>query len=93
MNNILQISQISLDEFMGMIDEKISQALEKISNSKNTDETKKDFYTRNETAKLLGVSYTTLFLWNNKGILTANKIGNRVYYSKNEVLSKLKISL
>jgi len=93
MSSILQISQISLDEFMGMIDEKISQALEKISNSKNTDETKKDFYTRHETAKLLGVSYTTLFLWNNKGILTANKIGNRVYYSKNEVLSKLKISL
>ena len=42
-----------------------------------------------ETAELLSVSETTLFLWNRDKKLENKKIGNRVYYLKSEVICKL----
>lgn len=44
---------------------------------------------RYEASKMLGVSYTTLFHWNNSGILPAQKIGSRVYYLKSSILARL----
>lgn len=57
--------------------------------NKKTDH-ESDVLSREETAKLLGVSTTTLFLWNRNLILKAKKIGRRVYYLKSEVLEILK---
>ncbi|WP_411898131.1 helix-turn-helix domain-containing protein [Elizabethkingia occulta] len=54
----------------------------------NTQE-EKEYYTREETSKLLNVSYPTLFQWNRDGILKARKIGKRVYYSKEDVKEAL----
>lgn len=45
--------------------------------------------TREETAKLLNVSLTTLYLWNKNNILKNKKINSRVYYLKNDVMNKL----
>ena len=45
---------------------------------------------RIDASKLLGVSLTTLFHWNNDGILKAKKIGSKVYYLKNDVMDKFK---
>ena len=45
-----------------------------------------------EVAKLLNVSYATLHNWKKEGILEPVKIGNRVYYPKIEVFSKLKLA-
>jgi excisionase family DNA binding protein len=41
--------------------------------------------TRHETADLLRVSLVTLNDWTNKGILTAYRLGNRVYYKRSEI--------
>lgn len=85
---MLQLIQISKEELMQDFEKIVYKVLEKMQldqSSKN----EKDFYTRDETAKLLNVSLTTLFHWNNDGVLKNKKIGKRVYYSKNEVLARL----
>ena len=92
MSKITQITEVNIDDFMTMLDEKINQALEKFQSSTNNAIPEKEFYTRDEVAKLLNISYATLHLWKKKGILEPVKIGNRVYYPKIEVLSKLKLA-
>ncbi|MDV3887635.1 DNA-binding protein [Elizabethkingia anophelis] len=86
-NNIIQFSQITVEELGQFIEEKVSKAIEKLSLKKKSEE--KPVYTRDETARLLDVSLTTLFHWNNQGILKAKKIGKRVYYSKTDVQAHL----
>ncbi len=51
-----------------------------------------ELLTRDEVAKILKVSYTTLFHWNNDGTLPAQKIGKRVYYQRSIIMDKLKVS-
>lgn len=46
--------------------------------------------TREETAKLLGVSLVTLHSWVKSNILTAYRIGNKVRFKENEVLASLR---
>jgi excisionase family DNA binding protein len=45
--------------------------------------------TREEVCKLLKVSLTTLFNWNNDKTLVNYKVGRRVYYMKTDVLALL----
>jgi hypothetical protein len=85
-NSAIQLMQIDLDSFGQFIQKLVREELEKY-NPIQSDE--KEFYTREETAKLLNVSLTTLFHWNNQGILKTKKLGKRVYYSKSDVLSHL----
>ena len=48
------------------------------------------FITREETAKLLHVDYSTLWRWNKLGFLRPNKVGpRRVMYKYSDVLKKL----
>ena len=48
------------------------------------------FITREETARLLHVDYSTLWRWNKLGLLCPNKVGpRRVMYKYNDVLKKL----
>ncbi|MDN3691180.1 helix-turn-helix domain-containing protein [Chryseobacterium tructae] len=86
-NSAIQLMQIDLDSFGQFIQKLVREELEKIIPTYSEE---KEFYTREETAKLLNVSLTTLFHWNNDSTLKNTKIGKRVYYSKNEVFSKLK---
>lgn len=45
--------------------------------------------TRDETAKLLGVSLVTLHNWVKSNILIAYRVGNKVRFKENEVLASL----
>ena len=48
------------------------------------------FITREETAKLLHVDYSTLWRWNKLGLLCPNKVGpRRIMYKYSDVLKKL----
>lgn len=89
MNSAIQLMQIDLDSFGQFIQKLVREELEKYNNVNQCQENEKQFYTREETAKLLNVSLTTLFHWNNDGTLKNTKIGKRVYYSRNEVLTRL----
>lgn len=86
-NSAIQLMQIDIESFGQFIQKLVREELEKIIPVQSEE---KEFYTRTETAKLLNVSLTTLFHWNNDGTLKNTKVGNRVYYSKDEVFSKLK---
>jgi len=86
-NSAIQLMQIDIESFGQFIQKLVREELEKIIPVQSEE---KELYTREETAKLLNVSLTTLFHWNNDGTLKNTKIGNRVYYSKEEVFSKLK---
>ena len=86
-NSAIQLMQIDIESFGQFIQKLVREELEKIIPVQSEE---KEFYTREEASKLLNVSLTTLFHWNNDGTLKNTKIGNRVYYSKEEVFSKLK---
>ena len=49
----------------------------------------KDLITRQEAAALFGVTLPTLDDWTNKKILTAYKIGRRIYYKRPEISAAL----
>lgn len=87
-NNPVQFFQITLEDLGKFIEEKVTKAVERIVLTKMSND-EKTLYTRDEVSKLLDVSLTTLFHWNNQSILKAKKIGNRVYYSKTDVLNRL----
>mgnify|MGYP002347918400 FL=1 len=85
-NSAIQLMQIDIESFGQFIQKLVREELEKIIPTQSEE---KEFYTREETAKLLNVSLATLFHWNNDGTLKNTKIGKRVYYSKEGVFSKL----
>lgn len=86
-NKNFLLSPISIEDLGRFIEEKVTKAVEKITFLSKNEE--KSLLTRQETANLLGTSLTTLFHWNNLGILKAKKIGRKVFYSKDEVLAKV----
>jgi hypothetical protein len=86
--------QLSVGDLKQLIKEAINEELQKLKeviqlNPKNS-ENESELLSREATAKMLGVSTTTLFFWNRDSILKAKKIGRRVYYLKSEVLSKIR---
>jgi len=86
--------QLSVQELQELIAKSVTDEMSKLIKviqliPTETDEIK--VITREETAKLLNVSLTTLYLWNKNNILKNKKINSRVYYLKNEVMDKLKL--
>ena len=85
---MVQLIQITEEKLTSNILLALKQELEQL---------KKDFQpqqsptwvSRKETAKMLGVSFTTLTNWHKKGVLTAYSIGTRVYYKLDEVHNAL----
>lgn len=43
------------------------------------------FLSRQDVAKLFGISYPTVQEWSRKGVLKAYKVANRVYFKANEI--------
>lgn len=90
-NNKTLLVQMTKDELM----QDFEQVVRKVVNQMQVDgqalKNEKLTYTRDETAELLDVSLTTLHNWNKQGVFKPSaKVGKRVYYSKDEVLARLK---
>ncbi|MGV8914138.1 MAG: helix-turn-helix domain-containing protein [Kaistella sp.] len=84
----IQLLNIPVEEFMKEMEAVLSKMLlDKLPKTKVDEE--KFLYTREETSKLLKVSYTTLWKWNDDGTLPAQKLGKRVYYNKESVIARL----
>ena len=95
--NNQMLVQLSTSDFLQLVKEAVKQELSKITeviklNPKES-ENESELLTRKETAELLKVSETSLFLWNRDKVLEHKKIGNRVYYLKSEVLNKIKTAV
>lgn len=73
-----------------MIRQSVATELQKVSNfiSKTPkEEDSKKVLTRKEVSKFLDVSLTTLYNWNNDGILVNHKTGGRVHYKESDVMA------
>ena len=82
---IVEIENISVDELVATITNKVLEGLEIRLEQLQQKKHQEQLLTRTETAKYLKVNMTTLWNWTKKGKLKAYGIGNRVYYRKNEI--------
>ncbi|MGK4566924.1 helix-turn-helix domain-containing protein [Flavobacterium sp. 3HN19-14] len=87
--NTIKFVDFSKEEFISLIREAFegftTNPVEEVPSGQGINE----LLTREETSKLLKVSFTTLFHWNNDSTLPAHKIGRKVFYLRNEVMNKL----
>ena len=85
----IQVFQLSVEDLSTMIRQSVASELQKVSNfiSQTPKDESDKILTREEVCKLLKVSTTTLFNWNNDKILVNFKIGRRVYYMQSDVLA------
>ena len=86
--------QLSTNDLFQLIKEAVKEELNKITNviqlNPKEKENESELLSREQTAELLNVSETTLFLWNRDKVLEHKKLNNRVYYIKSEVINKIK---
>ena len=86
--------QLSTNDLFQLIKEAVKEELNKITNviqlNPKEKENESELLTRKQTAELLNVQETTLFLWNRDKVLEHKKLNNRVYYIKSEVINKIK---
>ena len=87
-NHPILFTQLNIEQLTELIEDSVSKVIGKMNIPKNPIEDK-SLYTRDEVKNLLNVSFPTLFNWNRDGTLPITKIGNRVYYSKDLILSKI----
>lgn len=85
------IVQLSVGDLQQLIQEVVKSEIQAITNllAEKPKEKENELLTRKEVCKLLNVSETTLFHWNNDNTLPAQKIGSRVYYQKAKIMEKL----
>ena len=88
-SHTLNLVQVSLEDIARKIQEIVATELQKFKSNFNQEEREESFelMSRDEVAKLLKVSLTTLFNWNNQNILANRKIGRRAYYLRSEVMA------
>lgn len=91
-NNQINLVHVSIENMTSIMREVVATELQKvkelISLTPKEDDSDK-ILTREEVCKLLKVSLTTLFNWNNDKTLVNYKVGRRVFYMKTDVLALL----
>ena len=90
-NQILNFVNISLEDMTCIMREIVASELQKAKEIilPTPIEDSDKILTREEVCKLLKVSLTTLFNWNNDKTLVNYKVGRRVFYMKTDVLALL----
>ena len=86
--------QLNVGDLQQLISEAVKEEITTITKvfQLNPQKDAPELLTREEVAKILKVSFTTLFHWNNSGELSAQKIGKRVYYQRSIIMDKLKVA-
>ena len=87
MSKIEQIQFVSTtpDDLATLITDKVNEAIESKLQGFNTTPEKKEYITREETAKLLNVTPTTLWRYAKRGKLIPYNFANKVYYKLSEI--------
>jgi len=75
------------ETLVNLIDEKIQRRLNEFE--KNLQKEPDDFMPRDETISFLKISYGCLHKWTQKGIVKKFKIGNKVFYSRKQIMETL----
>lgn len=87
----IQLINLSVNDLTDLISNCVKAELQKVNDiiPSHPKSDSNELLTREETAKLLDVSLTTLFIWNRDGILKYKKISNRAFYLRSDVMNKL----
>lgn len=83
-----RVLNIQVDELKNIISQTVREEILKINNPEPKNE-QREFLTRNETARILGISLVTLHDWTNKGIIPGYRIATRIRYKKTEISEAL----
>ena len=89
MSNVIQLTNVSPSELVELITNGIREQLKEFSIKLNSESTEltKPHLTRKETAEYFNVSLNCLNMWVNKGILKPYKVGQRVFFKREEILN------
>ena len=84
-------SKVTPNELVNLISESLTTQLKEVFTSieLNPNSSNKPHLTRRETAQFFDVSLNCLNDWSKKGILKPFKVGQRVYYSRQECINVL----
>lgn len=82
---LVAIENISVDELVATITEKVLDGLENRLEQLQQQKDKELLLTRTETSEYLKIDSSTLWSWTRKGKIKAYGIGHRVYYKKHEI--------
>lgn len=84
----VQITEVTVDELADAVADKlmfkIENYLKELSKKQND-----DILTRQEVADYLRISLVTIHSWNKHGILNPIRMGNRIFYKKQDILDVL----
>jgi predicted DNA-binding transcriptional regulator AlpA len=88
-----RLIDLTKSELIDLITETFETELKKVSNLVNTkpsnSNSETELLNREETSKLLKISFTTLWKHTKNGLLPSKKLGNKVYYFKQDVFNYL----
>ncbi len=87
MTNLI-LTQIPIDDLKIIISDTIRAEMQKYNAPPPPPQT--EYITRNECARILGVSLPTLNDWTKRGLIIGYRIGTRVRYKKAEILEAVK---
>lgn len=82
--------QISLDEFENTIKNCLREVILEFQQRADTVKNNEEFLTIKQTSEFLHVTKATLHNWHKQKKLVPKRIGNRVLYNKEHVMSALK---
>jgi hypothetical protein len=87
----VQLIQLSVQDLKDLISSCLASEVEKLGKviQLNPIQSEEELLTREETSKLLKLSYTTLWKHDKTGILPAKKLGHKVFYLRADVMNKL----
>ena len=88
-----RLIDLTKSELIDLITKTFATELKKVSNLVNTkpsnSNSETELLNREETSKLLKISFTTLWKHSKSGLLPSKKLGHKVYYFKQDVFNYL----
>ena len=90
--NSFQVLQLTHKELAEIVSNVISERFNELKSILSDNISKRDeeeYLTRKSASCFLNVSLTTINQWQKQGIITRYKLGNKNFYKKSELLSKI----
>ncbi len=93
--NTIQLIQITPQELMQLVSSAVNEQLRELKSllkGQSSQVEVEEYLTRKEASKFLKTSLTTINEWQNQGIITHYKLGNKNFYKKSELEAKISAS-
>lgn len=85
------LENVSTDELKILISESVRAELSKVTQATpEASNSTEQPISQPEAIKFLGKSRQTLVAWRRKGVISAHRLGGRIYYLKSELLEAMK---